>query len=63
MLDTLKCILSTPGCFGDLTPEHDTRFNADIKLHLETSATQGSIGKHFLNAFGYVMHSMEKMNE
>lgn len=62
MLDTVKSVLFSPGCFGDLTPEHDTRFSEDIKSHLETEANRGSVGRHFRNAFGYVMRSMEKVN-
>lgn len=62
MLDTIKSVLFSSGCFGDLEPKHDTRFSADIKLHLENEANNGSVGRHFQNALGYVMRSMEKVN-
>lgn len=63
MLDSLKSVLLSPGCFGDLMPKHDTRFNSDVKSHLENVARNGSVGKHFQNAFGYVIRGMENVNE
>lgn len=62
MLDTLERTLIAPGCFGDLEPEFDTNFSVDIISHLETVASQGSVGRHFQNALGYIMRSMEKVN-
>ena len=57
MVDSLKDVLFSPGCFGDLEPSLDTHFSEAVKDRVRNG---GGVGKHFSNAFGYIMRSMDK---
>lgn len=59
MNDTLKFILASGGCLGELAPEHDTRFSESVKERVRRPRSE-SLAKHFGAALGYVMRNMEK---
>lgn len=56
MKELFKDFVSDSYRLGDVTPRYDTRFNVEIKR----SVNKHDISKHFMNAFGYIMRSMEK---